>query len=298
MADTQVAPRSGAADDDVRAGGTDEALEAPYDLPWRMDLPALRTLRVVRRVVPPATEPRLDPHDPRLVLHRRGAVPRTPAARVGIGPSFRISTRSRIGVVAVLSAGLGLAGSYGNAGASVPPRINALPAAHVLGAEHWQAVAPRAGGWTADPTVPGLHTGSCAAQTLPPADSAYRSAAARTGTAVQHVSQSPSPRAADALVDVWLSGVRTCARQAYGRNADVRTLGTYGGVADGLTVVGVFYALRSAGPLGTTRGADLFAVGRDGRLVTTLELQVPGAPARIPVGPFTAVTKRALAELR
>lgn len=298
MADTQVAPRSGAADDDAVAGGTDEALEAQYDLPWRMDLPALRTLRVVRRVVPPAKTPRLDPHDPRLVLYRRASTPRTLRARVGVGPSFRISTRSRIGVVAVLSAGLGLAGSYGNAGAAGPARPNPLPAAHVLGAEHWQAAAPRAGAWTAESTVPGLRPGSCAAQVLPAADSAFRSSAARAGTGVQHVSRAASPQAGDVLVDAWLARVRACAREAYGRNVDVRTLGTYGGVANGLTVVGVFYSLKSPGPLGTTRGADLFAVGRDGRLVTTLELNVPGAPGRIPVGSFTAVAKRALADLR
>jgi hypothetical protein len=298
MADTQVAPRSGAADDDAAAGGTDEALEAQYDLPWRMDVPALRTLRVVRRVVPPAKAPRLDPQDPRLVLYRRGATPRTLRARVGFGPSFRISTRSRIGMVAVLSAGLGLAGSYGNAGASVPARSNPLPAAHVLGAEHWQAAAPRAGAWTAGPTARGLHPGSCTAQTLPAADSAFRSSTARAGTGVQHVSRAASPLAGDTLIDAWLAGVRTCARQAYGRTADVRTLGSYGGVANGLTVVGVFYSLTAPGPLGTTRGADLLAIGRDGRLVTTLELKVPGAPGRIPVESFTAVAKRALAELR
>lgn len=301
MADTHVAPRSDAADDGAARGGTDEALEAleaQYDLPWRMDLPALRTLRVVRRVVPPTKAPRLDPADPRVVLHRRTTAPRTLRARVGIGPSFRISTRSRIGVAAVLSAGLGLAGSYGNAGASMPPLVNSLPAAHVLGAEHWQAAAPRAGVWAADPTGPGLRAGSCTAQPLPAADSAHRVSAARAGSGVQHVSRATSPGAGAALVDAWLAGIRTCARQAYGRNADVRTLGTYGGVENGLTIVGVFYALRSPGPLGTTRGADLFAVGRDGRLVTTLELRVPGAPGRIPVGPFTAVAKRALAELR
>ena len=298
MADTQVAPRSGAADDDADAGGTDEALEAQYELPWRVDLPPLRTLRVVRRVVPPAQAPRLDPDDPRLVLHRRRSAPRTLRARVGVGPSFRISTRSRIGVVAVLSAALGLAGSYGNAGASVPPRVNPLPGVHVLGAEHWQTAAPRAGAWTADPTVPGLRPGSCAARTLPSADSAHRSAAARAGTGLQHVSRATSPRAGDALVDAWLGGVRACARETYGRNAEVRTLGTYGGVANGLTVVGVFYSLRSPGPFGTARGAELFAIGRDGRLVTTLELNVAGAPGRIPVGSFTAVAKRALAELR
>jgi hypothetical protein len=69
-------------------------------------------------------------------------------------------------------------------------------------------------------------------------------------------------------------------------------------VRDGLTVVGVFYSLKRPGPFGTKHGAHLFAIGRDGRLLTTLELNVPGAPGRIPVGQFTAVAKRALAELR
>ena len=106
------------------------------------------------------------------------------------------------------------------------------------------------------------------------------------------------PKAAEALIATWLAGVRSCERQAYGKTAVIRTLGTYPGVGEGLTVVGVFYTLPKPGPFGTKRGADLFAVGRDGRLVTTLELDVSGAPGRIPVGPFTAVAKRALAELR
>jgi hypothetical protein len=298
MADTQVAPRSGAADDDAAAGGTGGTAENEYDLPWRMDLPALRTLRVVRRVLPPTRTPHLDPHDPRLVLYRRPSAHRPLRTRLGLGPWFRVSTRSRMGTVAVLSAALGLAGSYGNAGERMRPQVNPVPEARVLGAEHWQTAAPAAGTWSAGATAFGISEGSCAAGALPPGDSAFRSSSAPTGTALQHVTRTGSPRAADALTRTWLAGVRTCARQAHGGNVEVRRLGTYGGIAGGLTVVGVFYSRTSPGPLGSTRGADLYAIGRNGGLVTTLELNVAGAPRRVPVGPFTAVAKRAVTELR
>uniref|UniRef100_UPI00179BA472 hypothetical protein n=1 Tax=Sporichthya sp. TaxID=65475 RepID=UPI00179BA472 len=142
---------------------------------------------------------------------------------------------------------------------------------------------------------------SCAAGALPADASAFRRSTAadgRGGVGEQHVTRAASPKAADALIKAWLGGVRTCERQAFGRGTQVRVLGTYPGVGSGLTVVGVFYSLNSAGPFGTKRGAHLFAVGRNGRLMTTLELNVPGAPGRIPVGQFTAVAKRALAELR
>lgn len=292
MADTQVAPRSGAEDD----GATAVAPALPpspapdpefgYDLPWRLDIPALRTLRIVRRELPPK---------PAVVRVR------TWRSWLGIDGHFVLPTRYRLGVVAVLTAALGLAGSYALQADELPASpANPVADAHVLGAEHWQVAAPGAGSWQ----TPAIELGrqdpatSCAAGALPADASAFRRSTARAGTGEQHVTRAASPKAANALIDAWLAEVRTCVKQAYGRGAQVRTLGTYPGVADGLTVVGVFYALRKPGPFGTKRGAHLFAVGRDGRLVTTLELNVPGAPGRIPVGPFTAVAKRALAELR
>jgi hypothetical protein len=291
MAETDVAVRPGTEDDD----------ELPYDLPWRLDVPALRTLRVVRRVVPPSKTPRLTADDPRLVLYRRRRQrPQTVSSRVGIGPFFRISTRTRLGLVAVMTAGLGLAGSYGTAKQALAPVSNPVPAAHVLGTAHWATAAPNAGAWTAQGVVVGRQDPavSCAAGTLPADGSAFRRSTARAGVGEQHVTRAASPQAAEALITAWLAGVRSCERKAYGRGAVIRTLGTYPGVGDGLTVVGVFYTVKKPGQFGTRRGADLFAVGRDGRLVTTLQLDVAGAPGRIPVGPFTAVAKRALAELR
>jgi len=296
MAETDVAPRPGA-DDDGSATLTPED-EFPYDLPWRLDVPALRTLRIVRRVVPPSKAPKLATDDPRRVLYRRPSQPRTLSTRAGIGPFFRISTRSRLGMVAVLSAGLGLAGSYGTPDPLAAPVVNPVPAAHVLGAEHWDTAAPKAGAWTTQDVVFGRQDPaiSCAAKTLPADASAFRRATARAGVGEQHVIRAASPKAAEALITTWLAGVRSCERQH--RGAVIRTLGTYPGVGEGLTVVGVFYTLKKPGPFGTKHGADLFAIGRDGRLVTTLELDVAGAPGGIPVGSFTAVAKRALAELR
>lgn len=279
MADTQVAPRPGAEDDSTGPP------EPEFDLPWRMDIPALRTLRIVRRELPP---------EPIAVRER------TLRSRLGVGPQFVLPTRYRLGVVALLSAGLGLAGTYGNADEQRVPPVNPVPAAHVLGPEHWQTAAPAAGTWQSGSTEFGRQAPatSCAAGALPADTSAFRRATAAAGTGEQHVTRAASPKAARTLIETWLAGVRTCQRRAFGRAAEVRTLGTFPGVANGLTVVGVFYTLKQPGPFGTKRGARLFAVGRDGRLVTTLELNVPGAPGRIPVGQFTAVAKRALAELR
>jgi len=299
MAETQVAARPGAEDDGPRLSTEPLGDEFDFDLPWRLDVPALRTLRIVRRVVPPSRTPTLTADDPRRVLYRR-ARGTALQHRFGLGPFFRISTRSRLGVVAVLSAGLGLAGSYGTADPVARAAAHQVPAAHVLGTQHWVTAAPNAGAWTAqrvtfgrqDPAV------SCAAAALPAGTTAFRRSTARAGVGEQHVTRAASPQAADALITAWLAGVRSCERKAYGRGAVIRTLGTYPGVGEGLTVVGVFYTLKQPGRFGTRHGADLFAVGRDGRLVTTLELDVAGAPGQIPAGPFTAVAKRALAELR
>ena len=174
-----------------------------------------------------------------------------------LDPRFRLSTRSRLGVVAMLSATLGLAGSYGNADDVAVPPINPVADAHVLGAEHWQAAAPAAGTWQTGTTQLGRQDPvvSCAAGTLPADASAFRSSTAPAGAAEQHVVRATSPKAANALIDSWTAGVRTCVRQTYGRGTEVRSLGTYPGVADGLTVVGVFYSLKSAGPFGTRHGA-------------------------------------------
>jgi hypothetical protein len=286
MAETHVAPRPGAEDDGVLPAATTPQPEPEFDLPWRLDVPALRTLRIVRRELPPKP----------IVVRER-----TWQSWLGLDGHFVLPTRYRLSVVAVMSAVLGLAGSYGlNAdGVAVAP-VNPVADAHVIGAEHWQVAAPAAGTWLAAPTQLGRQDPgtSCAAGTLPADASAFRRSTASTGTGEQHVIRAGSPKAAKALIDSWLAGVRTCVRQAYGRDAQVRALGTYPGVRDGLTVVGVFYSLKRPGPFGTKHGAHLFAIGRDGRLLTTLELNVPGAPGRIPVGQFTAVAKRALAELR
>lgn len=287
MADTQVATRPGAEDDGVAAPP-----EPEFDLPWRMDIPALRTLRIVRRELPAAPAPPLAPRK------------RTVRSRIGLGPHFVLPTRYRLGGVAVLTAALGLAGSYGlNAERATVTPPNPVAAARVIGAEHWQVAAPAAGTWQAAGTVLGRQdpATSCAAGALPADASAFRRATASGGwggIGEQHVTRAASPKAADALIKTWLAGVRTCEKQAFGPRTQVRVLGTYPGVGSGLTVLGVFYSLKSAGPFGTRNGAHLFAVGRNGRLVTTLELNVPGARGRIPVGQFTAVAKRALAELR
>jgi hypothetical protein len=289
MAETDVSPRVDAED----VLGMPPAPLPEYDLPWRLDLPAVRTLRVVRRVVPVVRAPHLGPDDPRAVLYLpRAERDRTARARLGLGPWFRLSTRGRLASVAVLSAGLGLAGSYGTTNAAPVPHENPVAAAHVLGAQHWTAAAPRAGTWTAGPVRLGREdpATSCAAATLPADLSVFRRSTAPAGVGEQHVTRTASARAADALMETWLAGVRSCERAASHR--DVRVLGTYPHVVGGLTVVGVFYGR------GAARGAHLFAVGRDGRLVTTLELDVLGAPHRIPVARFTEVAKRALAELR
>ena len=61
----------------------------------------------------------------------------------------------RLGLVAVMSAGLGLAGSYGTPDQAVVPVVNPVPAAHVLGTQHWATAAPKAGAWTAQNVVIG-----------------------------------------------------------------------------------------------------------------------------------------------
>lgn len=307
MAETHVAARPGADDDGsvTPAFASDVPADLPpdpeYDVPWRFDVPQFRTLRVVRRVVPLQKVPRLSADDPRRVLYLpRPTAPRVLGERLGLGPWFRLTTRARLATVAFLSAALGLAGSYGSTAELPLPQANPVPAAHVLGAEHWTTAAPKAGTWTAGTTQVGRQDPavSCAAAALPAELTVFRVSTAPTGVGEQHVTRAATPKSAQALIKSWLAGVRSCEKAAYGKGVQVRTLGTYPGIGEGLTVVGVFYTLKQKGPFGSRRGADLFAVGRDGRLVTTLELDVAGAPGRIPVDAFTRVAKRALAELR
>lgn len=286
MADTDVAPRT-AGDDELPPGvlGTD------LDLPWRLDVPALRQLRIVRRVpeiptVPPPTAPA-----------------RTPGERLGIGPRFRLATRTRLGVMAVCSAVLGLAASLNGAAGVVDAPANPVGEVKVLGAEAWQVAAPGTRDWVDGAIVLGRQDAAtaCAAGALPADRSAHRHSTATNAIGDQHVTRMGTVAAADRLVGRWLTNLRACQRETYGadgRTASIRTLGTYPNAGDGLVVVGVFYRLPDDGAFGRKVGTNLFAIGRDGRLVTTLQLAVAGGRGKAPIGEFTSVAKQALSRLR
>lgn len=306
MADTHVATRSGAtAIDAVEATPPAEDYDA-YDVPWRIDVPALRQLRIVRKELPALAAVPLAHEDPDGVLTLPGAV--TVRRRLGLGGTFRLSTMTRLGVVALGTAAVGFIGSTSSVGDVAVPKsaagaTNPVGNARVIGADLWQAAAPRTSAWAAGPIVFARQdpTTTCASSALPSDRTASRRSTGTGAVGNQHVSRLATPQAASRLVGSYLANLRRCQRQALGGDGgsvQIRTLGTYPGVSDGLTVVGVFYRLAGKGPLGPATGANLFAVGRDGRFVTALELDVSGAPGRIPVEQFTAVAKAALTRLR
>lgn len=306
MADTQVAPRSGANADDAgetalleRTAPADE-LDA-YDVPWRIDVPKLSTLRIVRKELPPreAADPLPADADGVLTLPAAVAVRRRLAR-------LRLTTMNRLGIVALGSAALGFIGSTAGAGDLPAPKAAAATAnpvgnARVIDAELWQAATPRIKDWTAGPIVFARQNpaATCASAALPADRTASRHSTGTRAAGDQHVTRMATAQAADRLVERYLDNLRACQKKAFpAGTVQVRTLGSYPGVADGLTVVGVFYTLTGQGPLGPANGANLFAVGRDGRFVTTLELDVTGTRARIPAAQFTAVAKAALIRLR
>ncbi len=310
MTDTHVAPRSGADADD----GADTALLDPpvppavtppvedyddYDLPWRIDVPKLSTLRIVRKELPPRVDAHPLPEDPDGVLTLPGAVA---VHRRGRGGRFRLSTMNRLGIVALGSAALGFIGSTASISeiAAAGPAVNPVGNARVIDADLWQAAAPRTKDWTAGPIVFARQdpAASCASAALPADRTASRHSTGSRAVGDQHVTRMATPAAAGRLVERYLDNLRSCQRKVYGGSAQITTLGNYPGVADGLTVVGVFYRLKDNGPLGASTGANLFAVGQDGRFVTALELEVTGARGRIPVEQFAAVAKAALTRLR
>lgn len=217
---------------------------------------------------------------------------------------------SRLGIVAISSSLLGLIGTI--TGAS-PGVLAADPTtARFLDAAQWQAAAGQdpagqdpAGQdveWSATSVFPGRRAPdfACASEPLPPSRSSFRNSFGDgIASGAQHITRASNAAAASRLVDAFLTNLKSCQDARYsqaGGRAQVRTLGSYG-VGDGLTVVGVFYREAAEGG-GKRIGSNLFAVGRDGRLITTLELELPGPKADAPVAPFTAAAKKAVAGLR
>lgn len=217
-------------------------------------------------------------------------------------PAFRLSTMNRLAVVAISSSVLGLIGSVTGTG---PVAIAADPSGPTfLEAEQWQLVAGPDAEWESSPVYPGRRATdfACAAEPLPQSRSTFRNSfGSDFAGGTQHVVRQPNAAAAIGLVERYLTNLRSCQKRQFGGDggpAQVRTLGSYRGLGDGLTVIGVFYRLPAAGPVSERVGTNLFGIGRDGRTVTTMELNVLGPKSAAPIEAFTALAKRGVSELQ
>ncbi|MGQ0629797.1 MAG: hypothetical protein ACT4P1_02050 [Sporichthyaceae bacterium] len=205
-------------------------------------------------------------------------------------------TMTRLGAVAISSALLGLVGGTLGLG---PQAIAADPGlARFVNADQWGGAAPGSADWAINP-VAGT-TGraqACALDLLPLRRTTQVRWTAKNGTtALQYVVEQPTTTAAAKLVQKYLSRAERCERKDVGRAGRMRVamLSTHD-VASGLTVLGAFHRVGH----GTTQRAvsTLIGVGRDRRLVTVIELRVPGKRGSAPVSSFQTLSQRAVDQL-
>jgi hypothetical protein len=140
----------------------------------------------------------------------------------------------------------------------------------------------------------------CVNQPMPVDRTTYRSADGERAAGFQHVTLQPTERSAQRLVTRWVRNMKACLKKEWDGKGTVsfEVLGEFPKVVDGLVVlVAKHRYAKDAFFFPNRPGVDLFAVGRDGRLVTTLELDLPVTLKQAPVKQFTALSKTALKQL-
>lgn len=170
-------------------------------------------------------------------------------------------------------------------------------------AAQWHAVAAGYGTWTSGEVRPGRRAPEfyCVNEPMPVDRTTYRSSDGERAGGYQHVTLQPSERSAKRLVARWVRNMKACLTEEWVGKGKVgfKVLGEYPKVADGLLVIAAKHRYAKDHWFFPNRaGVDLFGVGRDGRLVTTLELDLPVTLERAPVRQFAALSKTALKQLR
>lgn len=224
----------------------------------------------------------------------RSPIPRSPVPRSPVPRSAALAGGTALALALALAP---TAASAGPAGPAAPPTN-----VRFLDAAHWQAGLPGTGAWTAGEIRPGRRSPTfyCVNEPLPVDRTSYRDSDGDHAHGFQHVTAQPSAAAAERLVAGYVRHLRSCLTKWWDDTGTVRIkqLGSYPRIKDGLVVIGVFHRYDKDNLLFAGRAAsDLFAVGRDGKLVTTLELDLWVPRKTAPVAQFTALAKTGLRQL-
>lgn len=160
----------------------------------------------------------------------------------------------------------------------------------------------RYGKWKASRVYTGMPKNAkfCLAGALPAAETQYVTYRGKTGVAGEEfVTVTGSDAEAIALVDALKTKIQGCYQEWLNtdipqyreghRKASWKRYGTEK-VADGMTVIGVF----TVPPKGFVKTAHLYAIGRDGNVITLVHLGVPGDRTNAPVAGFTKASAKAV----
>lgn len=143
----------------------------------------------------------------------------------------------------------------------------------------------------------------CLQDVLPAAETRYVTYRGKTNVAAEEfVTVTASDAAAQALVNTVRAQVQSCFqtwldtdipqyREGH-RKASWKRYGTER-VEDGMTVIGVF----TVPPKGYVKTSHLYAIGRDGHVVTVFHLGVPGDKTNAPVKAFTKAGAKGLRQV-
>lgn len=143
----------------------------------------------------------------------------------------------------------------------------------------------------------------CLGGALPAAETRYVTYRGKTNVAGEEfVTVTDSDAEAIALVNAVRSQIQSCYQTWLNtdipqyrdghRKASWKRYGTER-VEDGLTVIGVF----TVPPKGFVKTSHLYAIGRDGNVVTVFHLGVPGDKANAPVAGFTKAASKGLRQV-
>lgn len=221
--------------------------------------------------------------------------------------------RTRVGAVAVAAAALAgvlvtppmAADVRAAEAASVPQAVDAKKKKQKRGfltadqLPTWEGM----GVWEHSPITPGKKPSGmyCATEPLPALFTRFREHIGGAGAyAMQHTTWLSDEHSAKALVETYLANAANCStrqvRKALFAESSVEFLGRNRLVGDGLALLGVFYHVPAHGFIEPYDAMRLFAVGRVGRVVTTVEMWRDGVRHSSRIKPFRELAKTALSQ--
>ena len=145
---------------------------------------------------------------------------------------------------------------------------------------------------------PGMY---CATEPLPALFTRFREHTGEAGAyAMQHTTWMSDEYSAKALVETYLANAANCTsrqlRKALFAGSSVELLGRNRLVGDGLALLGVFYHVPAHGFIQPYDAMRLFAVGRVGNVVTTVEMWRDGVRHSSRIKPFRELAKTAVSQ--